>query len=94
MSGVKAADWRGTLFGTRQRLEDHIDECGRLHRQLRDQLHDMAEQNRRDFAAMRSERDRMHEENGERVDGIDRTLMKVALSIVTAFLLAMVSQHI
>ena len=81
------------MFGAHRRIDDHILECRERHRRLMAQIDAHNSETRDSFAAMRAERDRMHAENGERVDRIDRTLMKVALSIVTAFLLAMLSQH-
>lgn len=82
------------MFGANRRLDDHIAQCGERHQDVLKRIDDGLSEVHVQFESMRAERDRMHAENGERVADLDRTLMKVALSIVTAFLLTMISQHI
>jgi hypothetical protein len=82
------------LSGTRQRLEDHIDECGRLHRQLRRQVKSLSHQAENEFMAMRAERDRMHSENGAAIRELRAVVWKFGFAILGVLLGLAASQHI
>ncbi len=82
------------FFGTRQRLEDHIEECGRHHGRVREQITGLGQEVREDFAAMRAERDRMHGENGAALKELRGVVWKFGFTILGVLLGLAVSQHI
>ena len=82
------------MMGTRQRLEDHIGECGRMSRQLRRQVRALSHQTEAQFMGMRAERDRMHAENGEALKEIRAIVWKFGFTILSVLLGLAVSQHI
>ena len=82
------------MFATRQRLEDHIDECGRQHGQVRKQIKGLERHSIARFAVMTAERDRMHAENGAAIKELRGVIWKFGFTILVALLGLAASQHI
>lgn len=82
------------MFSANRRIDDHILECGRRYQGLLSTIDRNAEHVRSEFQESRTDRDRMHSENGVAIKELRALIWKFGFTIIVVLLGLAYSQHI